>query len=390
MATRTIYAYNSSGNSGDLKNGSSWTYSGSTSNSGVVSGTVRSATLYISSIKTYASSWYLSIYVGGTKVAETVELSDKNSNSHSVTFELEYLKDALLTATGSIKFNVYNNNSSSANTCNFRAGYAEISVEYDPPASPTLSTPGTPTISQNSNAATFNISWSAASGSNGSGSITYRVWEVYTGDVSTWATSRSRTLPIPGYGTYTYEIDASYSGLMTTGGRRTVTFVAPSMSAPGAPTIGVYSSGDLLISWSASTFNYTTGSIVYCVIEKSTGVQMGATTSSTSLTITADQILSHYNTYGTTAFQFYIMAIGTVTGNTASGSNLVQSSGDSGIYNYTPPTPAVQYHTIKYYTGSNWTNCKLHYFDGTEWHTVNPHYYDGSNWIDCAGYVGNL
>lgn len=303
MATRTIYAYNSSGNSGDLKDGSSWTYSGSTSSSPTsATGTVKSATLYISSIKTYASSWYLSIYVGGTKVAETVELSDKNSNSHSVTFELEYLKDALLTATGSIKFKVYNNNSSSTNTCNFRSGYAEITVEYEPPASPTLTTPGTPTITQNSNAATFNISWSAATGSNGSGSVTYRVWQVGTGDVSSAATSRSRTLPIPGYGTYTYEIDAFYGSLMTTGGQRSITFVAPSMSAPGAPNIGVYSSGDLLISWTASSFSYTTGSIVYCVIEKSTGVQMGSTTSSTSLTITADQILAHYNTYGTTAF----------------------------------------------------------------------------------------
>lgn len=84
------------------------------------------------------------------------------------------------------------------------------------------------------------------------------------------------------------------------------------------------------------------------------------------------------------------MAIGTVTGNTASGSNLVKQSGDSGTYNYTPPTPAVKYHTVKYYTGSYWTNCKVHVFDGENWHTVNPHYYNGSNWIDCAGYVGNL
>lgn len=144
MAIRTISATNSA-NSGDLKDGSSYTYSGSTSHSGVVSnGTVSSATLTISSIKTYASSWYLSVYVGGTKVAETVELDDKNSTSHSATYELEYLKPELLTATGSIKFKVYNNNSSSANTCNFRSGTATITVNY---SAPSLGTPGTPSVS---------------------------------------------------------------------------------------------------------------------------------------------------------------------------------------------------------------------------------------------------
>ena len=132
MATRTISATNSA-NSGDLKDGSSYTYSGSTSHSGVVSGTVTSASLNISSIRCYASSWYLSVYVGGTKVAETVELTDKNNSSHSATYELEYLKPELLTATGSIKFKVYNNKSSSANTCNFRSGTATITVNYNPP-----------------------------------------------------------------------------------------------------------------------------------------------------------------------------------------------------------------------------------------------------------------
>lgn len=147
MATRTIYA-TASGNSGDLKDGGSFTYSSSTGNSGVVSGggTINSATLKISSIKTYTKyGFYFDVYVGGTKVAETVEIKDQNDSSHSITVDLEYIKSAILTATGSIKFIVYNNGSSSSTTCNFRSGgTATITVNYTPPV--TTITPTAPTI----------------------------------------------------------------------------------------------------------------------------------------------------------------------------------------------------------------------------------------------------
>ena len=332
MATRTISAYNSD-NSGDLKNGSSYTYSGSTEHSGVVSGTVTRATLTISSIKCYASSWYLSVYVGGTKVAETVELSDKNSNSHSATYDLEYLEPELLTATGSIKFKVYNNNSSSAKTCNFRAGTATITVTYNPPVQPTITTPSISSITQN-NDGTFTIKWNACTGSNGSGSVYYGVYDDTAGgylrDIyDNPITATLYTGSIPAYGTTReYSIIARYSGVLSSWSSiKSTTFTKPSITAPSGLKVTSATAQTCALSWTAAKLNYTSGTITYSIRRNGTEI---ATTTSTSYTVAE----STTKGWGTSASTMTVVAKGTSLGNTASGTTLTSSATSGVSYTY--------------------------------------------------------
>lgn len=328
MATRTISATNSA-NSGDLKDGSSYTYSGSTSHSGVVSGTVTSASLNISSIRCYASSWYLSVYVGGTKVAETVKLTDKNNSSHSATYELECLEPELLTATGSIKFKVYNNKSSSANTCNFRSGTATITVNYNPPVQPSVTTPTISSITQNNNG-TYTIKWNACTGSNGSGSVTYGVYDDTAGGyLSQSVSGTSYTGNIPAYGTTReYSVIAYYSG--TSSGWSSIkstTFTKPSITAPSGLKVTSATAQTCALSWTAAKLNYTSGTITYSIRRNSTEI---ATTTSTSYTVAE----STTKGWGTSASTMTVVAKGTGLGNTASGSTLTSSATSGVSYTY--------------------------------------------------------
>ena len=149
MAIRTLTGYNS-GNSGNIKGGATFSYS---SNTGAVyNAKPKSATITVP-VKycDTSQSFYFNIYVGGTKVAETVELWSKydetlvGSTPATVTetFDLEYLEDEILTATGTIKFELIANSNNNVYCINLRNGTATLEVEYD---SATLSAPGTPTI----------------------------------------------------------------------------------------------------------------------------------------------------------------------------------------------------------------------------------------------------
>ena len=152
MGTRTISAYNS-GNSGDLKTGGTFSYSSSTTHSGVVDSSlynVTSATITLP-VKYCDTqhSFYFDIYIGGTKVAETVELWSEyddllvGSSQPTVTrtYNLEAISSDILSATGTIKLKLYNNGSDSSVTINFRSGTATVKVNY----SAKTSAPGVPT-----------------------------------------------------------------------------------------------------------------------------------------------------------------------------------------------------------------------------------------------------
>lgn len=354
MATRTISATNSA-NSGDLKDGSSYTYSGSTSHSGVVSGTVTSASLKISSIRCYASSWYLSIYVGGTKVAETVKLTDKNNSSHSATYELECLEPELLTATGSIKFKVYNNKSSSANTCNFRSGTATITVNYNPPAQPTVTTPTISSITQNNNG-TYTIKWNACTGSNGSGSVTYGVYDDTAGGyLSQSVSGTSYTGNIPAYGTTRqYSVIAYYSG--TSSGWSSIkstTFTKPSINAPSnlkVNSAASYTGATAPLTWTAGSFSsYLTGTLAYQIYKGDTLV---ATTNAGATSYTIPE--STTKGWGTSAVTLKIRGKGTGLSNTSQGSTLYSGYTSTVSYTY-KATVTTQPSNLKINGGSSYT-----------------------------------
>lgn len=110
----------------------------------------------------------------------------------------------------------------------------------------TLTAPGTPTITENYDG-TYTAKWSAAKGSGGSGSVYYQWWDVNNGGYwSNWSTATSVTLRVPSYGyNYEFRVRATYDGASSSSegsveswsSTVSKTFTAPSVTAPGKPTI---------------------------------------------------------------------------------------------------------------------------------------------------------
>lgn len=150
-----------------------------------------------------------------------------------------------------------------------------------------LTAPGAPTIVQN-NDGTFKISWSAATGTNNTGSVYYQVQNV-TNNI--YLTSRftgtSTTLSIPAYGTpITFRVRATYGnassssdGYFTTYSNNTTeTFHSPSLTNPGNPTVVQNNNGTYTATWTAATGSYGIGSVYYQLWNDSTGTPIGGLT----------------------------------------------------------------------------------------------------------------
>lgn len=204
-----------------------------------------------------------------------------------------------------------------------------------PPVS--LSTPSAPTITQNANG-TFSASWSAVTGSNGSGSVTYELWERNSGGlVKSAGTSLSVSgIDIPTYGTsIEYYVVAYYSGLTRAGTGTKKTFVVPTISTPTNVALSVATGESTTISWTASSISNTAlasgKSITYSIRKNGTQV---ATTTSTSYTFDK----SAASTWGTSAVTLTVVA--TATTQSPDYTNLTSgvSSGVSFTYKAANPT----------------------------------------------------
>lgn len=206
------------------------------------------------------------------------------------------------------------------------SGSGTLEVEYETNAS--LGTAGTPSITQNTNAATYTISWNAASGSGGT--ILYNPYDVSSGYVSSWASSTSRTINIPDYNvSHTWEIDAKIDGtdLFTTSARASKTFYKPSITAPSGLKVTSATAQTCALSWTAAKLNYTSGTITYSIRRNGTEI---ATTTSTSYTVAEATTKG----WGTSASTMTVVAKGTSLGNTASGSTLTSSATSGVSYTY--------------------------------------------------------
>ena len=238
-------------------------------------------------------------------------------------------------------------------------------------ASPSVTAPGTPTITQN-NDGTFKASWSASTGSNGSGSVTYQLWNVTDGiAVSSSSTSTNVNLDIPIYGTaIQYKVIATYSGKTANSSTVTKTFTKPALSAPTNVKLSAATGESTTISWTASSITATTGTITYSIRKNGTQI---ATTTKTSYTFNKDVT----STWGTSAVTLTVVA-------TASTVNKhypsLTSSASSGVTFTYKKAQA----TITYYNGSSWVNCYVYYYDGSNWIAVNPYYYIDNLWKSCS------
>ena len=262
-----------------------------------------------------------------------------------------------------------NNNGPSGYTSYMR-GFS-ITINY---TTPSLTTPGTPTITQN-NDGTYTAKWTAATGSGGSGNVTYRLYSVSDGSFITSAsTSLTYTEAIGEYN-YKYEIRvyAYYGSLTTYSGIGTATFYPPCLSKSSLQGT-VNDDQSLKLLWTAAELSYTTGTIVYSVYVNDTLYTDGI--SGRTLTISS----STFENWGTGLYTFKVIATATSLSNTSQGKTLSTTSGKY-TYDYVAP---VSVKTIAYYDGSKWVNCEVYYYDGSAWVKCEPYYYNGSSWVACS------
>ena len=126
---------------------------------------------------------------------------------------------------------------------------------------PTVTKPGKPTIVQN-NDGTFKASWTAATGSNGTGSVKYQLYYGSTA-IGSSTTSTSVTANIPGYGTaYSFTVKATYAGVSATSDATSFTFAAATLTKPGAPSVELTTT-TYTLNWTPATGTNGSGNVYY-------------------------------------------------------------------------------------------------------------------------------
>ena len=212
-------------------------------------------------------------------------------------------------------------------------GSGTLEIEYTVPQ-PEVTDPTISSITQN-NDGTFTIKWGACTGSNGSGSVTYGVYDDTAGGYLNQSVSgTSYTGNIPAYGTTRqYSVIAYYSGISSNwSGIVSKTFTKPSLNAPTNLKINSstsYTGATAPLTWTQGAFNYTSGTRTYEIYKGSTLVHTTGT-SATSYIIPE----STTKGWGTSAVTLKIRGKGTSLGNTASGSTIYSSYTSTVSYTY--------------------------------------------------------
>lgn len=305
-------------------------------------------------------TWY-TIYTGSATMKKTS--SNFNSSGSLSSSVITALKSSSISEVGVFQDGTRVIKGTSSATGTLTITYTEVT--------PSVTAPGTPTITQN-NDGTFKASWSASTGSNGSGSVTYQLWNVTDGmAASSSSTATSVSLDIPTYGTaIQYKVIATYSGKTANSSTVTKTFTKPALSTPTNVKLSAATGESTTISWTASSITATTGTITYSIRKNGTQV---ATTTSTSYTFNKETT----STWGTSAVTLTVVATASTVNKHYPSLTSSASSGVSFTYKKAQAT-------IAYYNGSSWVNCYVYYYDGSNWIAVNPYYYTGSAWQQCS------
>ena len=272
-----------------------------------------------------------------------------------------------------------------------RAYVREISIKVTY-TEPSLTAPSNITITQHTTDSKYNISWNKATGSNGSGTVKYKVYygksvsgtdaatNLVSGGSEITGTSISN-IDLPGYGLYDFKVEALYSGL-TTSLSVAEEFYGPSVTIPSTgPVISPTTGDSVTLSWGESSYSYTSGDpIKYQVrYQLDTGSEAYYSTdpvSGTSLTITGDWLEGKGAKDGS-VIKFRVRARG--------GTNLTNNlENKTYIYSdYTSYSDDFTYdgkYTVGYNDGTAWQACVVYYNDGTDWIECIPYYNDGTAW----------
>lgn len=311
------------------------------------SGSSVASSNYLNSVKCYQSmsaggyssskEWRISFY--SQTSSSTYYVGSPDSYSSYVDSSSMSSTKGKVSVTFSKNLSKFNNGSSStslygkANTSHSSTSYMQqvwIRINY---SSPSLTTPGAPTITQANNG-TYSASWSGATGSDGSGSVTYALKYGSTTASSGLTSASASGLTIPGYGTaYSFTVTASYSGLTKTSSATSKTFTKPAVNAPSNLKINSatsYTGRTAPLTWTAGSFSsYLTGTLAYEIYKGDTLV---ATTSAGATSYTIAE--STTKGWGTSAVTLKIRGKGTGLSNTSQGSTLYSSYTSTVSYTY--------------------------------------------------------
>ena len=339
MPTMTYSLSNFSRTNTDMAAGTTFTCSAS--GSAVSNSYITSATLYLSSIRTYSGACYLDFSLGSGS-ASTSTFSN-NSTSHGETVSVNNAGAGLLTAGGgTMNFTVRRNTSGSGNLLNIRSGLTgTLTLNY----AYNYSACGAPSaVSVNANnvapGANVTLSWSGASSGTSNAITGYQIYRAtsaggsysHIATVSTSSGSGSTTVAAPtsSGSSYYYKVltvgsvSGYNSGQSSAYATLTCSFSAP--SAPSTVTLGgatafyALAGASVTLAWSgagAGTNNPITGYQVY-----RNGASLQSTTS-TSLAVQA------HSTAGS-SYYYQVYTLGSHSNSAASASRY--------LYTYSHPS----------------------------------------------------
>lgn len=254
---------------------------------------------------------------------------------------------------------------------------------------PTLTAPSNVQVTQEGT--NYKVSWTAAKGSNSSGSVEYVV--TYGSYVTEKTTNTQITIPIPtdyygkSIGFYVHAYYAGhwssldgYTGLEEFAGPVYFTAVQfPTITKqPSITSMNPSSGSSVTINWSAASVSNQGSSTIYYqyfVGPSSTysdSYHVGTTTS-LSATITEANILSKCGSGFDGVCYIFVRAY---WDNGSTNGGWTTPTGKA--FTYTP------HRTIKYHNGSSWVECIPYYYNGSSWVECIPYYYNGSSWVECS------
>lgn len=359
----TITSVTFTANTHYLKTSMSGTYYVSLlSSSSDTTGTVGSNVLTLSHTSTSQKSLSGTVWTANSSIINKIK---------SGTFYCRLMRQAANSGTCQVYYGGTLNNTSK--------GLLTCTVTYSVPS---VSTPTNVTIAQHPTNGTYTISWDPCTGSGGSGSVTYQIWNVSDGltEVS-GLTSTSYTASLPGYGYYyEYKVYAIYSGT-SSAASSVVGFYANTPLFEGTDSITqIGTSGtSVTLSWPPSVLTWSDGDISYRLYYKrndtsTAWLAYGTVGSNTSVTITEDW----FKNAGQEGDTFYFSASALATNLTNNINNLFTSmTCDTPLSTGFTYLPA---NSVAYHDGTSWVECDIYYHDGATWVPCKPYYHNGTAW----------
>lgn len=141
----------------------------------------------------WAESYYFSIYVGGQKVCESVEINDQDETTHELITYIDtvygFYPERILQQSGDIEVHVYSNNDTTGDVCSFRTNcsfYINAWYEETNPIRPNTAPTSVSVSPSSTSGNTVTLSWSGASAGANNSINGYDIYYTNSSDGVTW------------------------------------------------------------------------------------------------------------------------------------------------------------------------------------------------------------